>query len=505
MFNLGGLGLQSLQSAVWLGVLGDTPEQCSITEAIMASWHYFPYSPETVFVLRELAKLKRRDVCARPSSGKIGVCRRRFAKHCARKLLRKFKKRSHFVTDPRILVAKFNKSVVAQGYYPERSAKNWRNMIQRSIITNNSEISLENFSYIDNPLGVCEALNKLARLEMVCSDIRINFNDNVCLDIGAYLVLAAMKKDMAPVISGGVISPSIRKVLEAVRLSEELGMMKRAASAETGSGLWAFPTVVRRPAGSSLSLTRYLEPQSIEKVAKSLVEAINEWLSQIVDQELTEAGRRLVQKTVGEVLDNAERHSDLKKDGDWSIAGFLARQKLADGRTVFRCHLAFLSVGKTIAETFARADVSVRADLDKYIAKHTNALTKRRLSEGLATVFALQDGITSDPQAFSEGRGGTGLQDVISFIDDLAGGENPEHDAQLAIISGNTHIRIRHPHHKGVMDELNRRQLWFNAENSPEFPPDTRHVTMLPHRLNGTLVTAAFNLEKEYLESSIDG
>ncbi|MET0174007.1 MAG: hypothetical protein ABW206_16570, partial [Agrobacterium vaccinii] len=93
-----------------------------------------------------------------------------------------------------MLTSKYRDSRLATGFFPGRKAENWSPIISRSIELKSAEISLENFSFIENAQGVGRALAQLCEFEMNCSDIRINFKDKECLDIGAYLVLAALKK-----------------------------------------------------------------------------------------------------------------------------------------------------------------------------------------------------------------------------------------------------------------------------------------------------------------------
>jgi hypothetical protein len=208
-----------------------------------------------------------------------------------------------------------------------------------------------------------------------------------------------------------------------------------------------------------------------------------------------------VLKVIGEALDNAERHSvPGSDDGDWAVAGFLSRLTAGEKHR-YRCHLAFLSLGETIAGSIVTSPNTTRARMDVYTARHSSFS-----EEALRTVFALQDGVTKDHSAAAEGRGGTGFQDIFEFFADLGGSPSHDHDARLTIISGSTCLQafgsfIRGTRKGGLYSE---RELWFNGHNDPIYPPDRTHVFVLPRRLNGTLVTMVIDLDQTYLEETAD-
>jgi hypothetical protein len=224
-------------------------------------------------------------------------------------------------------------------------------------------------------------------------------------------------------------------------------------------------------------------------------------LKPVAHQKLSSQGRRLVLKIVGEALDNAERHSRPESnDGDWAITGFLTKE-LPGGRNLFRLHVAFLSVGSSIASTVSTAPAPTKKQMDIYVKRHRG----RQFDDvDLMTIFALQDGVTKSHAALQEGRGGTGFQDIIEFFADLGDTTSTDHEARLAIISGATCINLSAPYMKGARRSGPRseRELWFNPANSPHDPPDPKHVFRLPHSLNGTLVTMAILLDQAYLEGT---
>ena len=383
------------------------------------------------------------------------------------------------------------------GFFPERK-RFWHSYHQRIRNKIVSIIDIKEFSFIDNPDEACEIIRKICEADCKAIDAKINFIDRHCLDIGAYMVLSEIVKHSIPVFTSGTIKPAIAKVVDAVDLRSDF----RMGPLQLGDGhtdVWAFPQRSRRPAGTSKSETRFLDPQSSEKVSDDLVDEMDKWLGITVEHKFSPQGRALVRKIVGEVLDNAERHSDESRgDGDWKIAGFMARREGPERREYYRCHLAFLSVGTSISDSLERSADRIKLSLRNYVSNHAESFS----SEVLNTIFALQDGITSDASAFEEGRGGTGLLDVLELFCGLSGEANTEAQPQLAIVSGGACVNFFPPYVRGILcADTGERQIWFNKDNSKDLSPDWRHVRTLPYRLNGTLVTMAFNLDRKVLGS----
>jgi hypothetical protein len=205
---------------------------------------------------------------------------------------------------------------------------------------------------------------------------------------------------------------------------------------------------------------------------------------------------------MGELLCNAERHSQSDSDdGDWSTAGFMVR-RIEGGESVLRCHLAFLSVGQSFAESLSGAADDVKASLSQYIAQHRFSGTP---PEVLATLYALQDTITCDPKAREARSGGTGLQDVLDFVRELAGPSSEECGTRVTILSGRTCIALRHPYLEGIRRaEDQPRLLWCNEANSSSAPPDPKVAFPVSEHFAGTLVSVAFRLDPAYLASTME-
>src|SRR5690606_31898532 len=117
-----------------------------------------------------------------------------------------------------------------------------------------------------------------------------------------------------------------------------------------------------------------LSPQTREKVSDEFCDAVDRWLGHASRElGLTPEGKNRFGAIIAELLDNAERHSVPEtKDGSWSVAAFMAR-RIENRRSVFRCYMAFLSVGASVSQSLATAPDPVRADIDRYCARHINS------------------------------------------------------------------------------------------------------------------------------------
>ncbi|WP_211089824.1 hypothetical protein [Thalassobius vesicularis] len=456
-------------------------------------------------------RLKKEVRKARGRNAKNGVLgRNRYADKLARGLIVKAKRSKRYDVplneiQTRALVSRYKRSTFLSGLLAERE-QTWVPIHERLRTRKQAEVFVKGFCFLSNPKNTMSALKAIARAEAECLSARIHFLDDRCLDIGAWLTLAAMRGEMASVFTGGRISNSMSKVLTAVRLNRKLGF---ALSPQYGDeqDVWAFPYRSRRPAGTSTSETMHLDPQSKEEVGGDLCEAINQWLDACVGQQLSRTGMRFVKTIVGESLDNAERHSqrDHVNDGDWLISGFMAKREGTNG-PLFRCQLAFLSVGASIAETVQDAAPEVISGMETYVQRHVGSFANHDCAEDhLRTIYALQDKVTRDQNALAEGRGGTGFRDIICLFGDLAGGEMSSSDAKIGIISGRTCLHIGYGHTE-VSRPLKGQEfnIWLNEQNDATKPPDQGAVIELDDRFCGTLITLGFTFDPDYLERTVD-
>jgi len=160
-------------------------------------------------------------------------------------------------------------------------------------------------------------------------------------------------------------------------------------------------------------------------------------------------------------------------------------------------------VGQSFAESLSQAATDIREKCDEYTKRHWNC---GRSADTLATLFALQDTITCDASAREARSGGTGLQDVLDFIQLLVDSEAGAQNARVTILSGKSCISLKAPYLTGQRrgGGAMPRLLWCNAENSSDFPPDPSIAYDLTEHFAGTLVSIAFTLDPEYLARSVE-
>ncbi|MEH3103699.1 MAG: hypothetical protein PGN12_07310 [Sphingomonas phyllosphaerae] len=381
--------------------------------------------------------------------------------------------------------------------------------MRRDQLLHPNSIEVHNFSFLTHPNETLAALKKIGEFESRELRAVINFRDPHCLDAGSFLVLAEVWPRMAPVFVGGHMARSIQRVLSATGVSRNNRMRMRGVpgdgkeQGEKVADVWPFPLQRRRPALSSRSATVHLDPQAREIACGRFCDAVDDWLGvPEIDQQLTFEGKGWLASIIGELLDNAERHSQPgSNDGDWSTTAFMVRRTI-DGKAVLKCYIAFLSVGRSFADSLEDAASDVRESLKEYVDRHAGCGLS---PASLATVYALQDTITCDPAAREARSGGTGLQDVLTFVHALAGDGPASADSRVTIVSGKTCIALTSDYIPGARrGEKQPRLQWCNKDNTSESPPDRAVVCDLVERFAGTLVSVAFTLDPEYLAATVE-
>lgn len=366
---------------------------------------------------------------------------------------------------------------------------------------NTVEISLNGLSFIDHPRETMNQLQEIARAECSTLFATVNFADPTVLDIGPYVVWGLMRQDMVPFMSGGRISEQAKSVIETVGLRTFMQMGRFSVPANT-TEISPFSLRQRRQHGTSQADNLALSVTTKEKVSDDFVETVEGWLAAMSPpNELTPDSKSWLFGMLGEVLDNAERHSQMAGDGDWAIAGFMVRRSVPgpNGRpqSCFVCHAAIVSVGQSIGQSIqSTVDAELRADLSGYCSKHERAGMSR---DALASVYALQDGISRIPQDAMESKGGVGMMDVVEFTTSLGLDGVAELTPQITIISGQTCVMFKTPYagFRRDSEDTRKRLQWFNTSNSIDSPPDPTHIFDLPQRFPGTVIALRFSLPAE--------
>ena len=238
---------------------------------------------------------------------------RRRVRNVLQRKLRRFKNYTPSTLPKVMLAAKFKESPLLDGILPSRKST-WIPVLKRTTPEELPQLDLTKFTFVGNPIGTMEMLSRILEMECKQAKARLNFLDSECLDVGSFLVLQAIRKHMAPVFAGGTMAVDTQQVIDAVGLRSALRMapFKRDPKKSPVNQVWPFGLRQRR--GASHSADWQVEPQTKEIVADKFIATVDEWLSVVANEQLTRDGRRLVQKIVGEALDNAERHSRPNSD-----------------------------------------------------------------------------------------------------------------------------------------------------------------------------------------------
>lgn len=438
--------------------------------------------------------------------------RDRFARKKARQFFKALKKKPHYrldIVDKGRLVSRYNQCTILEALHPTRE-DDWIPITKRIRRKGYATLSFRSFSFLDDPNNALKILRALSVLE--CSEITayVNFEDDYIEDIGSYLVLSEVWPAIREFAMGGRMPLPVQRVLYEMGMGSELKIRLTGAEAiRTGQGIWTMPVQRRRPLAQPRSREALIPPQGSDIAATRFGELVNRWLRiDAIQAELTDKGLGKLKGIFGELLDNAVRHSIAhSRDGNWSMAAFMARRKIEGSKTdQYVCRIAVLSPGQSIAETFESAPTQIAQFAEMYAGGHENS---RQSKATLKTLLAIQDMITTDPDAFLEEEGGTGLMETINFFNALAAIDNPLIAPKMTIVSGSSCVMLRPPYMAGLTDPnwskdgAPPRQLWCNAKNTRQEPPDPDFVFDLNERLAGTLITMGFTLDAEWIRSAL--
>ena len=442
----------------------------------------------------ELRRLIRKRLVAM-RKGKAGAhADKRWAKDLIRRIERQPGSNRRLPVPKDILLGRKKDGEILDALYPERQAE-WVLPVKRR---KHHALRIKNFSLIDHPIHTFRTLRELAMLEAVSASIRVNFEDDACLDVSGYLLLGLMAQNMIRVMDGGAITGAVRGMLNAVDLASFMGV--HAPDDASDPTFSPFRLRNRRPSGTSTTKTSAFEPSKTEKLADDLTDTMDSWMAVSGRPALTRDMRACVARLVTEVLDNAVRHSDLnKKDGDWAVAGFLsaASSPGATGKPSMMCSLTMVSGGATIFESMQRCDdEATAAALKEYVEAHVihpSHGAPGRSAELLTTVFAMQDGVSRFRQGDDDSRGGVGMMDTVQFMNEIAVGLKHYEQPAMVLISGRACVMIQKDYRCAPDPYPGQpRTLWFNARNTLEEPPDSAYVGSLPHPYPGTIVALRF-------------
>lgn len=405
-----------------------------------------------------------------------------------------------------LLLRPIRPSKVLDCVYPERNRPGtWLRFENRTAGNDDAPIQmdLKNFSFIDDPVSTLEGFRRLGEYEAFAHSVRLNFKDEYCLDVVPYMLLTEFWSDMLPIFRGGEMLLPVQKVLAAIGIEEDLKV--GFAGISDFDDVWAFPLTRRRRPGDSRSRSIYFDVPTRDYASDRFCDAMNEWLMRPeIDLELTDSGRGKIKVLLDELLENAERHSDgLRRDGSWTVAGFLAKRKAADD-DVFIAHIGIVSLGDTFSESLDRASDVQKGKIGGYL-KNMARMGAHQSAPTLKTLAAIQDGVTCVPEADQHERGGTGLMEMLELTNLLGFSDKEEMLPQITIISGRSCVQLKPPYFdcQSVSGEDGERVQWCNSNNSAKTPPDKGHVFDLNVGLPGTAISIRFTLDPQYLQEIV--
>lgn len=434
-------------------------------------------------------------------------------KRAIKQIVRKPKKydveRAKLTTEDLVLLMREKRpSPVLDHVFPQRNDPgNWKKFDKRKANDSgqSTEIDLEVFSFLDAPEKCLKGLSQIAEHEANKTSVRINFKDKYCLDVVPYMLLTEFWSEMLPIFKGGEMDLPMQKVLAAIGIEEDLRV--GFPGIEDFDDVWAFPLTRRRRKGDSRSRSIYFDVPSRDHASDRFCDALNSWLNRPeFELELTQSGRGHIKELLGELLENAERHSDgTRRDGAWTVAGFLAKREVG-GEQRFIAHIGIVSLGDTFVESLVRATHEQKLILDNYIDQ-MRRLGAPQSRETLTTLAAMQDGVTCVPEADRADRGGYGLMQMLQLTNILGATKNTSLRPEITIVSGSSCIQLKSPYFNCEMvagDDAARVQ-WCNPTNSAKVVPDEKHVFDLKKGLPGTSISIRFILDPQYLQNMMEG
>ena len=448
------------------------------------------------------SRLTRALVASLPEEEFYELCRRVYQRERrngnnarrAREIVRRLNRYRHGPTiasrypglHPAMILTKYLQHDILDSFIEDRSNK-WVHPTKRQP---GLEFTLKDLSFVDAPEETLRQLQRIAEYECSRRDGILNFGDVQIQDIGPYVVLGLMFKGATfPFAQGGLIHMPVQKVIEAVRLREFMRMAPFEGLSDR-TDVWAFKL---REHAAGRSSAEPAKSVAFSIVADELVNTVNEWIGALpTPMTLTNDAMQHFNKIVTELLDNAERHGKPGRErGGWNVAGFMARRGAPPGDQddAYDCHIAFVNTGVTIAENIQHiTDENLQADLASFVSTHCRA--SGQSSKTLATLYAMQDGVSSLP----DGRGGFGMMDMVEMANRLGTTSDPDRKPAVAIISGNSCIRFADKY-CGCFNRNGGRTQLFNDDKGVASPPDSHYVFDMRHGFPRTIVAMRFSLD----------
>jgi hypothetical protein len=208
-------------------------------------------------------------------------------------------------------------------------------------------------------------------------------------------------------------------------------------------------------------------------------------------------------KVVGEVMANAEEHSNFRYR--YAIGYFV---KTSDSNKHFGVfQLVIFNFGQTIYDSFKNEDcqnTDVVKQMQNLSEEYTNKGwfgyfgSKKFEEQTLWTLYALQEKVTSK----KDWRRGNGSIRFIDRFFKLKGNEEKDNTSKLTLISGNTKILFdgSYPLIDKIKGKDKFKIMSFNKEGDINIAPDKEFVTFTDCYFPGTLISVKLVITEDNLE-----
>lgn len=246
-------------------------------------------------------------------------------------------------------------------------------------------------------------------------------------------------------------------------------------------------------------------PRLDEKREKDITDTVDYIISCLskLNKKLTDKAETNFYKVIGEVIQNAEEHSNTKRR--FLIGHFEENRDELTNYGIF--NFAILNFGNTFYETFKCNDnpndkiVKQMRDLSEKFTSDGLFKKKKFEEETLWTLYALQDGVTSIKDWI---RGNGTIRFIESFIN-LKGNEEADDVSKMVITSGHTRIIFDGKYKiikkiKGIHNQ-EFKMMTFNQSGNIEELPDENYVRYEDNYFPGTIISVKLKLDYENTEN----
>lgn len=365
------------------------------------------------------------------------------------------------------------------------------------------------FSLIKNPDKVIEVLQKIiGASKKGVRSIYFDYSENTELEIGAISLKNVICMDIfRQGITLGGNFPGCEdldengKIKEIYKQSIELllfsGLFKKLNMNEKeyiNFKNYYRPLILPLIGGGKNSIFISCKTLPLGKIESEITKYFDKALHD-VQKELSQEGKRLFDKMIGEVITNCQEHS-----GDFNQY-FCSGHYSKINSTVGNYQLTIFNFGQSIAEGFKDTSIpiEVKERMDELIKKHLGLfkIFSNWDENALLTLFSLQNKIS---RVYDDKKTrGTGTVKLLEAFQNL-GGCSQNYCSKMTIISGNSQILIDNN------DELCRiegKQICFNKEKSLDYKPDERYVKKINRYFPGTIISLNIFLDKNWLDDKL--